>query len=71
MTNDKLVPEGIPGASHEFEKACNRLYKNPYFGYSGGGNMFACTAWVLYNENMDYLHCDDLSWNGKHSCKEK
>ncbi len=28
----------------------------------------ACTAWVIYNENMDYLHCDDLSWDGKHSC---
>ena len=30
-----------------------------------------CTAWVVYNENMDYLHCRDLSWTGKHSCKEK
>ena len=22
----------------------------------------ACTSWVLTNENMDYLHCNDLSW---------
>lgn len=29
----------------------------------------ACTAWVLYNENMDYLHCSDLSWGGKTKCK--
>lgn len=28
-----------------------------------------CTAWVIYNENMDYLHCNDLSWNGKKQCK--
>jgi prepilin-type N-terminal cleavage/methylation domain-containing protein len=28
-----------------------------------------CTAWLIYNENMDYLHCDDLSWNGKNKCK--
>lgn len=28
-----------------------------------------CAAWVIYNENMDYLHCDDLSWNGKTKCK--
>ncbi len=35
-------------------------------GRTGGLN---CTAWVLYQENMDYLHCDDLSWNGKHKCK--
>ena len=30
---------------------------------------WGCGAWVLYNENMDYLHCNDLSWDGKHSCK--
>ncbi len=28
-----------------------------------------CTAWVIFNENLDYLHCKDLSWNGKTSCK--
>lgn len=27
-----------------------------------------CTAWVIYNENMDYLHCSDLAWDGKHKC---
>ena len=70
ITRDRLVPEGIDGASHAFEIACNKSIKNPYPSY-GGGSMFACTAWVLYNENMDYLHCDDLSWAGKHSCKEK
>lgn len=32
-------------------------------------NGFSCAAWVLYNENMDYLHCDDLDWNSKSSCK--
>ncbi len=34
--------------------------------YSHGG---ACTAWVIYNENMDYLKCKDLSWTGKKKCK--
>jgi prepilin-type N-terminal cleavage/methylation domain-containing protein len=29
---------------------------------------YGCTAWVIYNENMDYLHCNDLSWGGKHKC---
>ena len=70
ITRDRLVPEGIDGASHAFEIACNKSIKDPY-PYYGGGSMFACTAWVLYNENMDYLHCDDLSWAGKHSCKKK
>lgn len=27
-----------------------------------------CTAWVIYNENMDYLHCDDLDWHTKTKC---
>lgn len=33
----------------------------------GGG--YACGAWVIFNENMDYLHCSDLSFNGKTKCK--
>ena len=70
ITRDKLVPAGIDGASLSFERACNRAIKKPY-GWHSGDNMYSCTAWVLYNENMDYLHCDDLSWGGKHSCKEK
>ena len=45
-----------------FDQACNRKLNNKYNGR-------ACTAWVIYNENMDYLHCDDLSWDGKHKCK--
>jgi len=32
-------------------------------------NGFSCAAWVIYNENMDYLHCDDLSWDGKLKCR--
>ena len=28
------------------------------------------TAWIIFNENMDYLRCpDDLSWDGRSSCK--
>ena len=71
FTKEKLVPAGIKGAIYTFERACNRTIKSPYPSYDGGTNMYACTAWVLYNENQDYLHCDDLSWDGKHSCKDK
>lgn len=29
-----------------------------------------CTAWVIYNKNMDYLKCPDkLGWNKAPSCK--
>lgn len=34
-----------------------------------GGNGVACTAWVIYNENMDYLHCNNLSWAGPTKCQ--
>lgn len=27
-----------------------------------------CTAWAIFNENLDYIKCDDLSWNGKQKC---
>ena len=33
-------------------------------------NGHGCTAWVIMNENMDYLRCDDLSCDGKHSCSD-
>lgn len=46
-------------------------------GFAGcpnvGGSYISdtCTAWVVYNQNMDYLHCrSKLSWAGAHSCKD-
>lgn len=29
---------------------------------------WGCTAWVLYNENTEYLNCTGLSWNGPTKC---
>lgn len=52
---DKIVPAGY-----------SRLNQDPLSCYT---NKFECTQWVLLNNNMDYLHCDDLSWNGKRKCK--
>lgn len=28
-----------------------------------------CAAWVIDRANMDYLHCSDIGWGGKASCK--
>lgn len=28
-----------------------------------------CTAWVLQNENLDYLHCNNLDWTGPTKCQ--
>ena len=38
---------------------------------TSSSNGYGCTAWVIMNGNMDYLHCDDLSWDGKKSCSDK
>ncbi|MBR1754145.1 type II secretion system protein [bacterium] len=31
-------------------------------------NGYLCIRWIFHNDNMDYLHCDDLSWDGKTKC---
>ena len=36
---------------------------------TGSNSGYGCAAWVLVNENMDYMHCDGLSWTGKKTCK--
>lgn len=33
-----------------------------------GGNGIGCAAWVLYNENMDYMKCSNLGWGGPTTC---
>lgn len=61
---EKIVPGGAKALEekNEDEKFTKNCIQH---------NGYACAAWVIYNENMDYLHCKDLSWDGKHSCKEK
>lgn len=55
---NKVIPEGD-------NNICENCFKNQCYN-----NGRYCTAWVIYNENMDYLKCDDLSWNGKHKCSD-
>ena len=63
FTRYGVVPRGLPEETAiKMDTYCN--IKNKHFL-----NGYACAAWVIYNENMDYLHCDDLSWDGKKSCK--
>ena len=67
ITKYGIIPAGTPddNTEYKFSERCKRNDKTSYYSST------ACTAWVIINENMDYLHCDDLSWDGKHSCKEK
>ncbi len=60
-----VVPMGSASQasnSFSFENSCNLTKPNSLNGYG-------CAAWVITNENMDYLRCNDLSWNGKTKCK--
>ncbi len=57
LTENSIIPCGTTNeTTYTFADNC----------FNGYGH--ACTAWVIYNGNLDYLHCDDLSWNGKHKC---
>ena len=62
---DGIAASGLPADTvwvTNFESIClgKQLHK-----------VDTCSGWILVNKNMDYLHCKDLSWTGKKSCKEK
>ena len=57
VINGKLTPSGTPESVRFFDNEC----KKDSTGYG-------CMAWVVYKENMDYLRCGDLKWNGKQKC---
>lgn len=59
IVRNGVYPAGMSGdTTHPFDTQCLRKV-------SGLG----CAAWVLRNSNVDYLHCKDIGWNGKPSCK--
>ncbi len=59
-----VFPEGMKDATEDKFQNCDAADTTIS---SGRG----CTAWVIYNKNMDYLHCrDELSWDGKHKCSD-
>ena len=61
---DAIIPMGTKDdRQHPIERSCN-------LNSTITNNGYGCTAWVIYNKNMDYLRCNDLSWNYKHSCNE-
>ena len=64
VENNVVVPRGQKGTDYRpFETHCNLASTEAYNGDS-------CTAWVIQNGNMDYLKCDDLSWDGKRKCSD-
>lgn len=64
----KIYQNGITPKGRKADTIWVESFKNQCLGqqyYAPG----SCTAWVLINENMDYLRCNDLSWDGKTKCK--
>ena len=62
ILKDGIIPYGTKGSSNRsFETSCNMTSSNE-------ANGFGCTAWVLLNDNMDYLYCNDLDWETKTKC---
>lgn len=60
LTKFGFVPLGTPNdTSYTFSGGCKD--KTTSQG-------FACTAWVVHNNNMDYLKCNNLSWTGPTKC---
>ena len=64
----KIYRDGIVPQGEEKNNVWVETFENQCLGKGYYNGSAACTAWVLYNENMDYLHCDDLSWDGKRKC---
>lgn len=61
-----LEPNGAE-YSEGYQKACLDVGIT-----SGRGKGSQCSAWVIYNGNMDYLHCPDkLKTNNWNNCKGK
>jgi len=66
ITRDGIYPVGTQGDTElPFENYCSRTQNDNY-----SRNGYGCTGWIIQNGNMDYLHCDDLSWDGKKKCSD-
>lgn len=63
ITKYGIIPEGTQqeyDANNSFASTCKDKSTNAGYG---------CASWVLYNENLDYLHCNNLSWGGPTKCQ--
>lgn len=62
LVRDGILPVGMPKEgvwTHKFDDCLK----------DGSWYPYGCTAWVIQNKNMDYLHCPDkLGWDKQSSC---
>ncbi len=74
VTKYGIIPNGAQIFENNTSDGSNPRYNPKYYRFDSGclsseAEGWGCSAWVIYNENMDYWHCDDLSWDGKKKCK--
>lgn len=67
FTKNKIVPRGTADAENLAGEENNKFSVSCKDRSTDAG--YACAGWVIFNENMDYLHCSDLSWDSKTKCK--
>ena len=66
LLQDGLIPSGSPKEVIDAVTFEGKCLGERVIADGGGG----CSAWVIYNKNMDYLHCPDkLGWDKASSCK--
>ncbi len=67
----KIVQNGIVPAGGAKENVWTERFDYQCLGTNPHLLSFGrCTSWIIYNKNMDYLHCTGLSWDGAHTCKD-
>lgn len=65
FTLNGIVPSGSSmQTNYPFDPRC-KLGGTSDSSWTNGGS---CAAWVIYNENTDYLECTTLSWTGDRTC---
>ena len=63
-----IFQDGIDLQGKQVDRVSGLSFTNGCLQKLYGGGSISCSAWVIINNNMDYLHCDDLSWDGKNKC---
>lgn len=67
LTKTGIFPVGTEADNLSMVNYCTnaRIFGTLYGNYTNGA---ACSAWIIFNENMEYLRCSDISWTGKKKC---
>lgn len=68
-----LEIDGLLPAGSRNENIWTEKFEDSCLNSSGNASTVdgKCTAWVIYNGNMDYLHCSEkLGWDKASSCKD-